>query len=82
MGKATRLKPKKLAGKLLKIRKDLGLSQSEMAIRLGYKDATLRNYVSAFEIGTREPPLPILLAYARLARTSTDHLIDDKLKLP
>jgi len=33
-------------------------------------------------LGTREPPLPILLRYARLAGISTDVLIDDDLKLP
>jgi hypothetical protein len=41
-----------------------------------------RNYISAFELGTREPPLPVLLAYARLAGISTDVLIDDELDLP
>ena len=81
MGKATRSKPEKLAGKLLKIRLEIRLSQSEMAIRLGYEDKNLRNYISAFELGTREPPLTILLAYARLARISTDILIDDEVEL-
>ncbi len=81
MGKAKRMKPEKLAGKLLKIRESLGLSQSEMVDRLGYADSFTRNYISAFELGTREPPLPVLLAYARLLRISTDVLIDDKLDL-
>ncbi|HKC65585.1 MAG TPA: hypothetical protein VKB86_18230 [Pyrinomonadaceae bacterium] len=39
-------------------------------------------HISAFELGKREPPLPLLLKYARLARVSTDVLIDDKLSLP
>ena len=82
MGKAKRMKPEKLAGKLLKIREILGLSQSEMVDRLGYADSFTRNYISAFELGTREPPLPILLAYARFAGVSTDVLIDDTLELP
>jgi hypothetical protein len=30
----------------------------------------------------REPPYPVLLKYARLARVSTDVLIDDKINLP
>ncbi len=82
MGKAKRMKPEKLAEKLLKIRESLGLSQSEMVDRLGYTDSFTRNYISAFELGTREPPLPVLLAYARLAGVSTDVLIDDEIDLP
>jgi len=82
MGKAKRMKPEKLAEKLLKIREDLGLSQSEMVERLGFSDLFSRNYVSAFELGTREPPLPVLLAYARIAGISTDLLIDDFANLP
>jgi transcriptional regulator with XRE-family HTH domain len=81
MGKAKRIKPERLAGKLLKIREQLGLSQSEMVERLGYSDIFSRNYISAFELGTREPPLPVLLAYARLINLSTDVLIDDKIEL-
>jgi transcriptional regulator with XRE-family HTH domain len=38
--------------------------------------------VSAYELGTREPDLLTLLAYARVAGISTDVLIDDKLSLP
>lgn len=82
MGKAKRMKPNRLAEKLLQIRESFALSQSEMVERLGYSDLFSRNYVSAFEIGTREPPLPVLLAYARLAEISTDILIDDDLDLP
>ncbi len=81
MGKAKRMKPEKLAAKLLKIRENLGLSQGEMVDRLGYSDSFTRNYISAFELGTREPPLPVLLAYARIAGVSTDSLIDDNLEL-
>lgn len=81
MGKAKRMKPEKLAEKLLKIRESLGFSQSEMVERLGYSDSFTRNYISAFELGTREPPLPVLLSYAKLAKISTDNLIDDNLNL-
>ena len=82
MGKAKRMKPERLAQKLLQIRESLGLSQSEMVERLGFSDVFSRNYISAFELGTREPPLPVLLTYARTARISTDVLIDDELDLP
>lgn len=81
MGKAKRMKPERLAENLLKIREELELSQSEMVERLGFSDSFSRNYISAFELGTREPPLPILLAYARLVGISTDVLIDDELEI-
>ena len=79
MGKTKRPYPRKLAKKLRQIRLSLDLSQGDMAKRLDIKE---RASVSGYENGTREPPLPILLKYARLVRVSTDVLIDDKLKLP
>jgi transcriptional regulator with XRE-family HTH domain len=82
MGKAKRMKPERLAEKLLKIRESLGLSQSEMVDKLGFSGMFSRNYISAFELGTREPPLPVLLAYSRLVGIITDILIDDELDLP
>jgi transcriptional regulator with XRE-family HTH domain len=82
MGRSSRPRPKKLAKKLLRIRLDLGLSQNEMLKALGLKGTVFRSAVSGYELGTREPPLPILLRYARLAGVSTDVLIDDKLALP
>ena len=82
MGKARRPKPERLAEKLLQIRTALGLSQNEMLRRLGYADEFSRNYISAFELGTREPPLPVLLQYARAAGVYVDVLIDDELDLP
>ena len=82
MGKAKKMKSERLAEKLLQVRESLGLSQSEMVYRLGFSDLFSRDYISAFELGTREPPLPVLLAYARLVGISTDVLIDDELDLP
>jgi len=38
--------------------------------------------ISRYETGKREPPLLILLQYARAANVSTDILIDDALDLP
>jgi len=76
---AKRPVPKKLANKLAQIRADLGLSQTEMVKALNYKASPLRPaQISQFETGRREPPLMLLLAYARLAGISTDVLIDDK----
>jgi len=80
---AKRPVPKKLAKKLYQIRAKLGLSQTEMVKALNYKASPLRAaQISQFESGRREPPLMLLLAYARLARISTDVLIDDKQELP
>jgi len=75
-----RQQPKRLARKLLAIRQGLGASQTEMAKLLDLKKTY--TVVSAYERGTREPNLIILLRYARLARVSVETLIDDKLNLP
>ena len=81
MGRVSREKPKRLAEKLLQIRVDLGLSQNQMLERLQLDDKVFRSAVSGYELGTREPILPILLKYARIAAVSTDVLIDDELNL-
>ena len=75
-------KPKRLAEKLRYVRESLGLSQSEMLMRLDVEDAITRSYISEYEIGQSEPPLLILLRYARVAGVSVDVLIDDELDLP
>ncbi|HEX8734485.1 MAG TPA: helix-turn-helix transcriptional regulator [Pyrinomonadaceae bacterium] len=83
MGKAQRPKPKRLAEKLLQIRVSLGLSQTELITRLNFNEIELvQGTISTYELGKREPSLPLLLAYARLAGISTDVLIDDELDLP
>jgi transcriptional regulator with XRE-family HTH domain len=80
---AKRPVPKKLAKKLGQIRSKLGLSQTEMVMALNYKTSPLRAaQISQFETGRREPPLMLLLAYARLAKVSVESLIDDKMNLP
>ena len=81
MGRIQRERPKHLAKKLRQIRLNLGLSQNEMLNELGLLNKVYRSAVSGYELGTREPSLPILLRYARLAGISTDVLIDDRLKL-
>jgi transcriptional regulator with XRE-family HTH domain len=82
MGRKPRVSPKHLAEKLRQIREALGLSQSEMWRHLGVEDLIVFKQISAYELGKREPPLPILLEYARVANVSTDVLIDDRLDLP
>lgn len=82
MGSSSRPKPERLAEKLLHIRSTLGLSQNEMLRHLGLADELFRSSVSKYELGTREPPLPILLKYAQAAGVCVDVLIDDLADLP
>jgi transcriptional regulator with XRE-family HTH domain len=82
MGTKPRLKPERLAEKLRQIRLALGLSQSEMWRHLELEDLIVFKQISTYELGTREPPLPILLRYAQAANVSTDVLINDALDLP
>ncbi|MDX6574237.1 MAG: Helix-turn-helix domain [Blastocatellia bacterium] len=71
--------PLKLADKLRRLRENLDLSQGDLAARISVKD---RASISGYERGEREPPLPILLAYARLGKVRVEVLIDDELDLP
>jgi transcriptional regulator with XRE-family HTH domain len=72
-----------MGAKLLRIRKELDLTQEQMAKSLSLKESPVYpTHVSEFEHGTREPSLLVLLRYARLAGVSTDALIDDGLDLP
>jgi transcriptional regulator with XRE-family HTH domain len=82
MGIRSRPKPLRLAEKLLRIRLSLGLSQNGMLEHLGLHESHFRSVVSGYELGTREPPLPMLLKYARSVGISTDVLIDDEMNLP
>lgn len=82
MGSSPRPKPERLPEKLLAIRVALALSQDGMLGRLGLDESHFRSAISGYELGTREPPLPVLLRYARLAGISTDVLIDDEIDLP
>ena len=71
--------PRKLARKLRRVRVKARMSQGEIAKELGVTDRAL---ISQFETGKRQPSLPVILKYARIAGISTDVLIDDKAKLP
>src|SRR5438270_13062801 len=81
MGHA-RPKPSRLAEKLLQIRNALGLSQTEMHRRLGVEDLIEYHAISKYELNKNEPPLVILLQYARVANVYVEVLIDDELDLP
>jgi len=79
MGHA-RNKPKRLAEKLLQIREALGLSQREMAERLGnYRS---HHHISKYERGRAIPFIEVLLAYSRLANVQIEQIVDDDVDLP
>lgn len=80
----SRPKPARLAEKLAYIRLKLGLSQNEMIRRMNLSDHLTQNRISAYELGEREPPLYVLLAYARVCGGGEylEHLIDDEIDLP
>src|SRR5205807_10128964 len=82
MGTKGRPRPARLAEKLLEIRAKLGLSQNGMIRRMGLQDQLVQAEVSAYENGLREPPLTVLLEYARAARILVEWLIDDEIDLP
>lgn len=83
MGTSRRVQPERLAAKLLQIRQRLDLTQEQMVERLkGTKTPVYVGHISGFEKGTREPSLPVLLRYARVAGVSMDVLVDDSLELP
>jgi transcriptional regulator with XRE-family HTH domain len=82
MGRSYRSRPKKLGVKLKLIRTRLGLTQAEMIKNLNVRSEPLYpTNISEYERGKREPPLLVLLRYARLAGVTMETLVDDKLKL-
>jgi transcriptional regulator with XRE-family HTH domain len=75
--------PTRLAQKLRAIRSRLNLSQSDVARHVFARPPlTVRSIISMYELGRHEPPLHILLVYARLAAVPLDVLADDALDLP
>lgn len=83
MGTEIRIKPERLAEKLKYIRQVLGLTLEATAEKLKTPKITLyRGTIHNYESGDREPPLPVLLQYARLANVYVEVLIDNDLNLP
>ena len=74
-----RRKPKRLGEKLLAIRVKLEVSQSQLATLLDFDKGVPR--ISAYERGTREPDLLLLLKYSELAHISINVLADDSQEL-
>jgi transcriptional regulator with XRE-family HTH domain len=81
MAKAPRPRPAKLAKKLKQIRLSLGFSQDEMLRALGLAEKSNRSLISGFELGTKEPSLMALIAYADSAKTTVDAIVRDNIEL-
>lgn len=84
MGHNPRMRPARLAAKLRAIRLHLGLSQNQLIRRLGFGGELIQSNVSSYEQEGgrgREPPLVVLLAYAKAAGVSVEILIDDRQRL-
>lgn len=77
-----RPRPDRLASKLRQIRETLGLSQTQMLVRLGLEEKMHYGRISQYENDEREPVLTTLLAYARVAGIHLEDLVDDELDLP
>ena len=83
MGQSPRKIPARLGEKLLRIRMHLSLSQSGLLRHLSCEDEASLSSVSLWESGKSEPPLGVLLAYARAVPGLTvEALIDDDLDPP
>lgn len=82
MGTGVRRKPERLAEKLRQIREALGFSQGELVRRLDLENIIEAKRISDYELGKNEPPLMVLLRYARLAGVNMELLADDELDLP
>jgi len=77
-----RPRPERLAEKLRQIRLALGLSLNEMHKRLEAEELIASSQISQYESDSREPPLQVLLRYARLANVYMEALVDDDVDLP
>jgi transcriptional regulator with XRE-family HTH domain len=82
MGRKKREKPARLNEKLRQIREGLGLSQAEIVRRMGLEARITKSEISAFERGTHEPNLLVLLAYSDVANVQLEVLVRDSLDLP
>lgn len=83
MGRSRRPRPARLAAKLRQIRLSLNLTQEQMFRRLGdTKTALYEGHITEYESGRREPPIQVLLRYARVAGVPMEMLADDELELP
>ena len=64
--------------KLKKVRFHLGLTQDQMAEKLGLISESRRARISEWEAGRGEPKREILIKYSELAKLDVKKLIDDR----
>ena len=57
------------------------MSQGELVRKLGVQALIDHTTISKYELDKNEPPLAILLAYARLTGFPVEQIIDDELEL-
>lgn len=76
-----RPRPDRLSKKLREIRERLGLSQTQMVVRLGLEKMKASR-ISQYETNDREPSLKTLLEYAYAAGVHLEEIVDDDLELP
>jgi transcriptional regulator with XRE-family HTH domain len=81
MGSA-RPRPRRLAEKLLQIRQSLALSQSDLVKQMGVAQMIHYTNISKYELDKNEPPLMVLLAYAKVAQVHLEEIVDDDIDLP
>jgi len=77
-----RWRQKRLAEKLRQIRLTLDQSQSEFLKTLGVADEIQYSRISDYELNKTDPPLIVLIEYARVARVHLEAIVDDRLDLP
>ena len=77
-----RWRPNRLARKLLQIRDALKLSQPAFLKELGLEEEISYNRISDYELNKYDPPLPVLVEYARVARVHLEDIVDDRVDLP
>lgn len=84
MGRASRKRyvPARLGEKFLQIRAALNLTQQSMLERLALPPEFTQSNISAYERGTKEPPVFVIMKYAEVANVWMDVLVWDSLDLP
>lgn len=84
MGRASRRRylPARIGEKFLQIRSVLNLTQQRMLERLDLPDEVTQSNISAYERGTKEPPIFVIIKYAEIANVWVDVLVKDSLDLP
>lgn len=84
MGRASRKRyvPARMGEKFLQIRTALNLTQQSMLERLDLPPEFSQSNISAYERGTKEPPIFVIMKYAEVVNVWIDVLVRDSLDLP